>query len=445
MGDPAGIDTEAVVAIFEGGLNPSEPVEAHTVASRLGSDSATAESALERLVDEGELRSKQVGDGTTVWWRPPSAIIGSGRDGGPPPKPVLNKDAFLERVIEASPVSIVVVEPSGAIAFANRRAEETLGLERPEITTRTYSQPEWNIYHADGSPVSTDEHPVTRVLETGDPVIGFEHWIELPDGSERWLASNSAPILNDDGEVEYVVVGFADTTPLKHREEKLTSKQARRFELVSERLFEPFLDAIDGPFSVEVDEVVTSHDGGGLEYVTARNVEPNVVRAALEHGRPVRNVRLLRLTDDECRLELRVDSPTVPLVFASHGGAVSALVTRCDDGAPRLAGTIPGDASLRRVLEDVRRLYPDVELVSQDLVYSPRLLYDIVEGALTERQFAALQTAYYGGYFDTPRASTGDELAERIGITRQTFNQHLRKGERTVFSRLFESSGAESR
>jgi predicted DNA binding protein len=106
---------------------------------------------------------------------------------------------------------------------------------------------------------------------------------------------------------------------------------------------------------------------------------------------------------------------------------------------------VPGDVSPRHVLKELRTIYADVELVSQELVYSPRLLYDIVEGALTERQFAALQTAYYGGYFDTPRGSTGDELAERIGITRQTFNQHLRKAERAVFARLFEASGAASR
>jgi len=59
----------------------------------------------------------------------------------------------------------------------------------------------------------------------------------------------------------------------------------------------------------------------------------------------------------------------------------------------------------------------------------------------TERQFTSLQTAYYGGYFETPRKSIGDELAERLGITRQTFNRHLRLAENTVLEQLFEGSG----
>jgi len=95
----------------------------------------------------------------------------------------------------------------------------------------------------------------------------------------------------------------------------------------------------------------------------------------------------------------------------------------------------------RTAVQAVRKVYPDIRLESQELQYSPRLLYDIVEDVLTERQFTSLQTAYYGGYFETPRKSIGDELAERLGITRQTFNRHLRLAENTVLEQLFEGSG----
>jgi len=45
------------------------------------------------------------------------------------------------------------------------------------------------------------------------------------------------------------------------------------------------------------------------------------------------------------------------------------------------------------------------------------------------------------GISETPRKSIGDELAERLGITRQTFNRHLRLAENTVLEQLFEGSG----
>ena len=120
------------------------------------------------------------------------------------------KQALIERVFEISPVGHVVVEPSGDISTANARAEELLGLEREEITRRRYNQPDWEIYYEDGTPIPESEHPVTRVFESGEPVFGFEHWIELADGTERWLSSNAAPILGDDGDVERVVVGLED-------------------------------------------------------------------------------------------------------------------------------------------------------------------------------------------------------------------------------------------
>ncbi|KOX91925.1 peptidylprolyl isomerase [Haloarcula rubripromontorii] len=131
------------------------------------------------------------------------------------------KQALIERVFEVSPVGIVVVERSGKISLANERAEELLGLDRERITQRRYTQPEWTIYYEDGTPIPNSEHPVTQVLESGEPVFGFEHWIELADGSERWLSSNAAPILDEDGTVERVVVGLDDATGLKQREEHL--------------------------------------------------------------------------------------------------------------------------------------------------------------------------------------------------------------------------------
>ena len=130
-------------------------------------------------------------------------------------------DDLLERVLATSPVGVVVVDADGEIETANERAQALLGLHKAEITARTYTDPEWEITHDDGSPVEDSEHPVTRVFETGEPVYGFEHWLTRPDGDRRWLSSNSAPITDDDGEVSKVVVGIEDTTEIKRRTERI--------------------------------------------------------------------------------------------------------------------------------------------------------------------------------------------------------------------------------
>ncbi|MEZ3170097.1 PAS domain S-box protein [Halorubrum sp. RMP-47] len=128
---------------------------------------------------------------------------------------------LLSRVFKVAPVGIVIVEASGDISRANERAEEILGLERSEITSRTYQNQKWDITYADGTPITVSEHPVTRVLQSGDPVVGLEHWIEQPDGSKKWLSSHSTPVFDEEGDVERVVVGLDDITHVKTREERL--------------------------------------------------------------------------------------------------------------------------------------------------------------------------------------------------------------------------------
>ena len=441
------IDKQTIYRVFDTTIDPGEPLTTAAVASAVGRRSSVVEATLDSLCSQGALQTKLVGDDTRVWWRPPPmddfdrGYPATGSDSTDSTARGVTEHMLIEEMLEASPVSIVVVAPSGKIEFANERAEEMLGLERSEITSRTYKQPEWNIYYEDGTPIPVAEHPITRVLKTGQGVYGFEHGIELPDGTERWLSSNSAPVINERGDVDYIVVGIEDTTALKAREEKLTSEETRLIELSSEQLFEPFVAATDSDFRIDVDEVVKLPDGTALEYLTATDIPASVLDDVFAQDPTVLDTTLLKSTDEVCRLEVQVEGLTVPLVFDQLGGQVISLIETQSAGPPMLTGELPGDLDIRTALGEIRRLHSDIEVVSHDLEYTPRLLYSIVADVLTEKQLEAVKMAYYGGYFETPRASSGNELADRLGITRQTYNRHLRKAEQAVFEQLFEASG----
>jgi len=442
------IGTRTVFGVFDDLSDPTEPLSTEEIASAVGCTLSVAQARLHSLSSRGQLKSKLIGD-TRVWWRPPAVgdlvYPGTGSDETDKLACVPGEHTLIEQVLKASPVSIVVVSPSGKIEFANERAEEMLGLERSEITSRTYRQPEWNIYYDDGTPIPVDEHPITRIFQTGEPVFGFEHWLELPDGTERWLSSNSAPVLSDTGDVEYIITGIEDVSSLKDREDKLTSDETRVIELSSEDLFEPFLAATDGDFQITIDEVITLPDGTALQYLTATGISTKALRDVFVHQFNVLDTRLLRSTEEGCKLEIHVEDATVPLIFDRYDGRVTALVENLDDSGPVLICEVPGNIEPRTIVGEARHIYSDIEVLSHELSYSPRLLYDLVTTVLTDKQFAALQMAYYGGYFDTPRSSTGNELASRLGITRQTYNRHLRKAEHAVFEQLFEASGKGAR
>lgn len=49
-----------------------------------------------------------------------------------------------------------------------------------------------------------------------------------------------------------------------------------------------------------------------------------------------------------------------------------------------------------------------------------------------------LRVAHASGYFETPRRTTGAELAERLDINRSTFHRTLRAAEQTTFDALLE-------
>ena len=351
---------------------------------------------------------------------------------------------LAQRMFDTNPVSTVAVDSTGEFAFANRRAVETLGLTTEELVGRAYDHSDWNIYYDDGTPVPASENPVTRVFETGEPVLGFEHWIELSDGSERWLSSNSAPLLDEEGAVEYVVVAFEDVTALKRREERLTSDHVRHLEFrADESAVPPSLRTEGYETRIDIDSVVLLPDGTTVQYMGTADLSASEFVTAVEEVPHFTDARLLSSIDGYNRIEAHAEPETVSQVFSSLGGRPRDIVITPDE--VRFRGELPGDVDRRLAADGIRKFHPDVELVSEELVYSPHLLYDVVADALTDRQLAVLDSAYFGGYFDTPRTSTGDELADRFGVTRQTFNQHLRKAQLTVFRHLFEKSGADAR
>jgi len=58
--------------------------------------------------------------------------------------------------------------------------------------------------------------------------------------------------------------------------------------------------------------------------------------------------------------------------------------------------------------------------------------------SLTDKQKAALRTAIAHGYYQHPRESTVEELASISGISRSTFQEHLRKAESKIIKRAAE-------
>ena len=146
----------------------------------------------------------------------------------------------LEQILKTVPSCVVQLNYEGEFVFANDRAVEVLGLERSALTDRAYNDPEWEIRDVDGQPIPDDQLPFRQVRDTGEPLYGFRHTIQWPDGTEKILLVNGAPLFDDSGSVESVVFSLTDITEQWEHEARLEQTTARL-----EALFENSPDMID--------------------------------------------------------------------------------------------------------------------------------------------------------------------------------------------------------
>jgi predicted DNA binding protein/GAF domain-containing protein len=143
-------------------------------------------------------------------------------------------------------------------------------------------------------------------------------------------------------------------------------------------------------------------------------------------------------------LRLSGESPLVWLV--DHGATIRSVVV--DSGQLEVAATV-APAESRTLLDGLGDAFPGVELTGKREtdrdVRTAGAFRSTVRERLTDRQFEALRTGYLAGYFDWPRRSTAEEVADTMGISSATLHGHFRKSLRELLGVFFEAEGPDDR
>ena len=108
----------------------------------------------------------------------------------------------------------------------------------------------------------------------------------------------------------------------------------------------------------------------------------------------------------------------------------------------RLEIEVPRPITVRTINDVLTSVYSDATLRSQyerrrSMTTTDRLRSRIVD-RLTDRQLEVARTAYHSGFFETPRRSTGEDVAATLGISPSAFYQLNRTVQRKLFTTLFE-------
>jgi predicted DNA binding protein len=183
-------------------------------------------------------------------------------------------------------------------------------------------------------------------------------------------------------------------------------------------------------------------DEGVLCYVTTRAVTPDAVFERATATDAVGDVRLI--SDDETGVLLEFMLRRSPIqALATVGGQIRSYEVSSQGG--RLVGEVSTDANVRSIVETMTGAFPTVHLTAKRET-EPETATDVrfretLANELTERQTAALRSAYFGGYFEWPRDSTAEELADSLSVSSPTLHHHLRIAQKKLLQSYFDDSG----
>jgi len=197
--------------------------------------------------------------------------------------------------------------------------------------------------------------------------------------------------------------------------------------------------AADSGYSVEFEDVVNSNDALVAYGRTAERFWPEFCEAA-EESDSVDAVRHLTSDGEETRFELvTTAAQSLASAVATHGGRITAAsITHSE---LRFVLEFPQGRDKHQLVELVQEHCPGATPGAQRTVQRSEADTDyrsVFQNRLTEKQQTALKTAFLGGYFDWPRTSTGEEIADQLGIAPATFSQHLRVAEQKLFDAVFD-------
>ncbi|WP_246999941.1 bacterio-opsin activator domain-containing protein [Halosolutus gelatinilyticus] len=190
----------------------------------------------------------------------------------------------------------------------------------------------------------------------------------------------------------------------------------------------------------ELDSLVAVSETTHLYYARLEGAPPSEIfdRAAADPG--IEDCRLIETYEGGCRLEFVVEGSTPTLTLTEYG--VTVLEATIEEGRATIAGECAADADLRTIVNGVRSAFPECELAgkreTERTVQTAQEFREGLKDRLTDRQEAALRAAYFGGYYDWPRESTAEEVADAMGISSPTLHNHLRKGQHELLRTFFD-------
>ncbi|MFC4542189.1 PAS domain S-box protein [Halosolutus amylolyticus] len=186
-------------------------------------------------------------------------------------------------------------------------------------------------------------------------------------------------------------------------------------------------------------------DGSTIVFVAAdRSIDAADLDDAVADVDGIDRVAIIAETADQTLVQLQFAESFLGSIVDAHGATLRSFTT--DGTTARAIVDVPDAIEIREVLSDVERHGLPVSMVArreqptvEETTLDARSRNALLE-TLTDRQREVVQTAYHGGFFEWPRETTGEEIAESLDISPPAFHKHVRTVEEKLLAALFDST-----
>lgn len=177
---------------------------------------------------------------------------------------------------------------------------------------------------------------------------------------------------------------------------------------------------------------------GNYVFVTINDTPLDAVIDAVDGLRVIEGVQRIRGGDSGGVVRLQLSEPFLATELADHGAVLQGVTATQSN--TELVIDISRGVEVRHVTQFISERFSDVKLTSKQTreQASEHGLYASVLDQLTARQLEVLETAYYSGFFESPREANGEIVAESLDISPQAFYQHIRTAQRKLFTALID-------
>lgn len=183
---------------------------------------------------------------------------------------------------------------------------------------------------------------------------------------------------------------------------------------------------------------------GSYVFVEVNDASLESVANAARELVAVDSVQEINATATGGILRVGLSQPFFARELADHGVVFHSGFATPD--STTLVVDIPESVDASRVRYLVEDAFDEMHLESKrtrDQTTEHSLNSKVFE-ELTDRQLEVVQTAYYSGFYESPRERSGEAIAETLDISSSAFYQHSRAVQRTLFAALFEEQNVDT-